>query len=292
MGSTGDPGGSSYEQLLREGTRLLQAAEVPSPRVDAEILLAHAAGQPRAEVVRRALLGRRLGDRERTAYLRLVGERAVRVPLQHLTGTASFAGLDLAVGPGVFVPRPETETLVELAVEVASCIESPVILDLCTGSGAIALAVKHRVPAARVTGVEISGQAHAWALRNVGRTGLDVQIRHGDARDAGQDLLGQVDVVTCNPPYIPVDAVPVDPEVRDHDPQIALYGGGDGLDLPLAMAVRAGRLLRPGGVLLIEHAEAQGNTLPAALKRQGLWATLSDHRDLSGRPRVTRGARL
>ncbi|MGI8947449.1 MAG: peptide chain release factor N(5)-glutamine methyltransferase [Ornithinimicrobium sp.] len=278
--------------MLREATRVLQTAEVPSPRVDAEILLAHVVGVARPEVVRRALLGQPLDEAEHTAYLGLVDERAARVPLQHLTGAASFAGLDLAVGPGVFVPRPETETLVELAVEAATGLDDAMVVDLCSGSGAIALAVKHRVPSAQVVGVEVSPEAHAWALHNALRTGLDVEMRQGDARAAGEELLGRVDLVTCNPPYIPLGAVPVDPEVRDHDPQVALYGGSDdGLHLPIAMAARASQLLRPGGVLLVEHADTQGETLPAALDAQRVWREVTDHADLTGRPRVTRAVR-
>jgi len=265
---------------------------VASPRVDAELLLAHVTGLPRGEVVKRALLGEAVTEKELTAYLGLVGDRGDRVPLQHLTGTASFAGLELAVGPGVFVPRPETETLVERAVAAVADIEEALVMDLCSGSGAIALAVKRRVPTSRVVGVELSAQAHAWALRNVERTGLDVDLRLGDARAAGEELLGLVDVVTCNPPYIPAGAVPVDPEVRDHDPDLALYGGsGDGLDLPLAMAARAADLLGPGGVLLLEHADTQGVTLPARLHGQRVWRDVSDHADLTGRPRVTRAVR-
>ncbi len=284
--------GRSYDRALREATWALAEARVPSPRVDAEILLAHVTGLPRGEVVRRALLGEAVVETELTAYLRLVGDRADRVPVQHLTGTASFAGLDLAVGPGVFVPRPETETLVELAVAAVAGIEDALVVDLCTGSGAIALAVKRRVPTVRMVGVELSTQAHAWALRNVERTLLDVDMRLGDAKEAGEDLLGRVHLVTCNPPYIPAGAVPVDPEVREHDPELALYGGsGDGLHLPLAMAARAADLLEPGGVLLLEHADTQGETLPARLHGQRAWRALSDHADLTGRPRVTRAVR-
>lgn len=278
--------------MLREATAALVEARVPSPRVDAEILLAQVTGRPRGEVVRHALLGEAVTETELTAYLRLVGERADRVPVQHLTGTASFAGLDLAVGPGVFVPRPESETLVELAVAAVAGIEHALVVDLCTGSGAIALAVKRRVPTASVIGVELSEQAHAWALRNVERTRLEVDMRLGDAREAGEDLLGRVNLVTCNPPYIPAGAVPVDPEVREHDPALALYGGsGDGLKLPLAMAARAADLLEPSGVLLLEHADTQGETLPARLHTQRVWRALSDHADLTGRPRVTRAMR-
>ena len=166
------------------------------------------------------------------------------------------------------------------------------VVDLCTGSGAIALAIKDEVPGAEVHGVELSDLAHAWAVRNRDDLGLDVEMVLGDATTAFAELEGEVDVVVSNPPYIPVGAVPNDPEVRDHDPDVALYGGSaDGLRIPLEVAARAARLLRPGGVLLMEHADVQGRSLPAALRGSGAWTGVEDHPDLAGRPRVTRAVR-
>ena len=154
--------------------------------------------------------------------------------------------------------------------------------------GAIALAVKDELPGARVLAVEVSDLAHGWAVANRDRLGLDVDMRLGDARTAFDELEGGVDVVVSNPPYIPVGAVPVDPEVRDHDPEVALYGGSaDGLAIPLAVAARAAVLLRAGGVLVMEHADSQGASLPAALRATGEWVEVADHADLAGRPRTT-----
>jgi release factor glutamine methyltransferase len=169
---------------------------------------------------------------------------------------------------------------------------APVVVDLCTGSGAIALSLKQEVPAASVHAVELSDLAHAWAVRNRDDLGLDVEMVLGDATTAFVELEGEVDVVVSNPPYIPVGAVPNDPEVRDHDPDVALYGGSaDGLRIPLEVAARAGALLRDGGVLLMEHADVQGRSLPAALRATGVWADVEDHDDLAGRPRVSRAVR-
>lgn len=286
------PGPTGVARAVRDAAARLADAGVPSPRVDAELLLAHAAGTGRGEVQRLALLGRALPEGVLSAYELLVAERARRVPLQHLTGTATFAGLELAVGPGVFVPRPETELLVDLGVAAAESLREPVVVDLCTGSGAVALAVKTRLPGARVHAVELSGHAHAWAVGNVELTGLEVDLRLGAAQSAFEDLLGRVDVVTCNPPYIPVGAVPVDPEVRDHDPQVALYGGSaDGLAIPLALAARAALLLRAGGVMVMEHAEGQRGGITRALLAAGVWGEVTDHDDLTGRPRVVRAVR-
>lgn len=220
-------------------------------------------------------------------YDDLVAERCRRVPLQHLTGTASFAGLSLAVGPGVFVPRPETEVVLALAVQACRGRVEPVVVDLCTGSGAIALAVAQAVPEARVHAVERSPLAHAWAQRNVRDSELDVELALGDALTAYPDLRGVVDVVVTNPPYIPDDMVPIDPEVSQHDPAEALYGGpGDGLQIPLAIAGRAAILLREGGALVMEHAETQSASVVAALRADGRWAEVVDHPDLTGRPRA------
>lgn len=293
---------SALDGVLREAAATLARAGVPSPRVDAESLLACVLGMPLAHLRRAALLGEQVAGGDRAAYQELVQQRAARIPLQHLTGVAHFAGLALRVGPGVFVPRPETEVLVELAVGeldglvgqdlAAGAAAEPVVVDLCTGSGAIALAVKSRNPRARVHAVELSEQAHAWAGRNVTATGLDVDLRLGAAQEAFEDLVGQVHMVLSNPPYIPPGAAPQDPEVREHDPDLALYGGGlDGLSVPGAVAARAAELLVYGGVLLMEHAATQGDALLRALRATGRWRLVEDHRDLAGLPRVTRAVR-
>jgi release factor glutamine methyltransferase len=282
----------SIDRLLRSATATLAEAGVPSPAVDAELLLAHVTGRDVGEVRRARILGEDLPEAGEAAYLEVVARRRARVPLQHLTGSAHFAGLDLAVGPGVFVPRPETEVLVGLALQALEGLDRPTVVDLCTGSGAIALALAHARPDARVGAVELSVQAHRYAARNVQRTGLQVDLRLGRAQDAFADWVGQADVATANPPYIPPDAVPVDVEVREHDPELALYGGGDdGLQVPVEVAARAATLLRPGGVLLMEHADVQGTVLPDALRAQELWHEVEDHRDLAGKPRVTRAVR-
>lgn len=281
------------DRAVRWGTAELTRAGVQSPAVDAEQLLAHAAGRVVGELRRDRVLGRDLDETTLTAYRALVERRATRVPLQHLTGTAHFAGLDLTVGPGVFVPRPETEMLRTLALAELERTAEPVVLDLCTGSGALALALAAALPTAWVGAVELSPEAHRYAATNLAAhpAGARVDLRLGPAQEAFPELLGRVDVITCNPPYIPSDAEPVDPEVREHDPELALYGGGeDGLEVPRQIAGWALRLLRPGGVLLMEHADAQGESLPGELRQLG-FVDVSDHPDLGGRPRVARGAR-
>ncbi len=272
---------------VRRATMTLAEAGVASAPVDALHLAAHLMRQDVGEVRRLMVLG---GVEAPDGYADLVAERATRIPLQHLTGRAYFRRLELRVGPGVFVPRPETELLVDLALRaLAGHTRSlaPVVVDLATGSGAIAFAVKQEHPDARVYAVELGELAHGWAVANRDRLALDVTLERGDAREAYPELDGLVDVVTCNPPYIPDDQVPVDPEVRDHDPALALYGGSaDGLALPLEMAQRAAGLLRDGGTLVMEHAETQGASLPRALAATGEWGQVTDHRDLVGRPRA------
>ena len=278
-----------------------------SPRADAEELLAAALGTSRAQVAVAALRGDAgPGADRREAYEELVAERARRTPLQHLTGRAGFRGLELRVGPGVFVPRPETEGLAGAAADAASQVPErlgrpAVVVDLCTGSGAVALAVAAEVPAARVVGVELSEDALAWARLNAavlgsapplaGRPGGAVEVVAGDAATALPELDGAVDVVVSNPPYIPPGAVPVDPEVRDHDPHVALFGGGDdGLAVPRAVLARAAALLRPGGVVLVEHAEVQQPAMLAALAGPA-WTDAEGAADLTGRPRWVRAVR-
>jgi release factor glutamine methyltransferase len=158
------------------------------------------------------------------------------------------------------------------------------VVDLCTGSGAIALAVADEVPVARVHAVELDPDAHAWAARNLAGSGVD--LRHGDMATAFDDLAGRVDVVVCNPPYIPLDAwESVAPEARDHDPHLALFSGDDGLDAMRVLEARAARLLRPGGVVGAEHADVQGEAAAAVFRSNDRWTEVVDHLDLAGRPR-------
>ena len=329
--------------LLREAVgdaaRILADAGIDSAEFDAVALAAHVLGTITAEVHKLMILGAPIPEGLDHQLDNLVAERAQRVPLQHLTGKAGFRRLELSVGPGVFVPRFETELVAGLAIshlskprdrapEPAANLGKPreragetsanlgtvpdtvprfeslhpapslglpvsfVVVDLCSGSGAIALAIKDEVSQALVHGVEVSDLAHAWAIRNRDDLGLDVDLRLGDATEAFPDLVAGVDVVVSNPPYIPVGAVPKDPEVRDHDPEVALYGGSsDGLQIPLEVAARAAVLLRPGGLLVMEHADVQGNSLPAALRETGRWRDVQDHEDLNGRPRAVTAVR-
>jgi release factor glutamine methyltransferase len=268
--------------LRRAAADVLREAGVASPERDAELLLAHVLDVPLGRLV----LVDDVSPAQRERYDALVARRASREPLQHLTGTAAFRHVELLVGPGVFVPRPETELLAGWAVEAVAHLESPVVVDLCTGSGAIARAVKDEVPGADVHAVELDDGAWAWAERNLAGTGVD--LRHGDFATAFDDLLGTVDVVVCNPPYIPLEAwESVALEARDHDPHLALFSGDDGLDAIRVLALRAAALLRPGGVLGFEHADVQGEAAPAVLRATGRWHEVADHRDLAGRPRFT-----
>ena len=267
-------------RLLSVATDRLRAAGVASPEHDAAELLAHVLGTERS----RLFLVEEVAASAVEQYDVLVARRAAREPLQHLTGTAWFRHVQLRVGPGVFVPRPETELLAGWAIEQADALESPVVLDLCTGSGAIARSIADEVPTARVHAVELDERAHAWAVRNLSGTGSD--LRHGDLATAFGDLAGPVDVIACNPPYIPLDAwESVAVEARDHDPHLALFSGEDGLDAMRVLEERAALLLRPGGVVGAEHADAQGESVPAVFVRAGRWTDVRDHLDLAGRPR-------
>ncbi|GAB3586088.1 peptide chain release factor N(5)-glutamine methyltransferase [Calidifontibacter terrae] len=272
---------------LRAAAARLVAAGIPGGAVDARRLLESVLRIDAADLDRRIILGPDLTTPELSRFQDLVDERARRIPLQHLTGRAPFRRLELHVGPGVFVPRPETESIVDLALNALPM--GGTVVDLCSGSGCIPLSLKDERPDAAVHAVELDPHAYAWAVGNRQRLDLDVTLKLGDATNAFPELEGEVDVVVSNPPYIPVGMVPVDPEVRDHDPDIALYGGSpDGLLIPVAVADRALVLLKPGGLLVMEHAETQGESLPAALRRRG-WTEVHDESDLAGRPRFVVG---
>lgn len=272
------------DQLLRAAIGHLQLAGVPDPRVDAELLLAHVLGTNRGRAQAIALIGSDLPLPVASRYRELILRRGLREPLQHLTGVAGFRRIELAVGPGVFVPRPETEVLVEHAL--IGLPEGGRAIDLGTGSGAIALSIAHERPDAEVIGVERSPEAFAWASRNRERVGAaNARILLGDLAGAAPEWDGTVDVVVSNPPYVPDGMVPRDPEVERFDPAAALYGGPDGLDPMRAVAVTAQRLLKPGGLLAVEHGELQGAEVRALLG--DAWQDQATHPDLTGRDRVT-----
>jgi release factor glutamine methyltransferase len=274
--------GQSLAAAVSEATAILRDAGVPSPRVDAELLADHL-----LKVGLGRLRAMMLGDAPAPeGYAELVAERAGRVPLQHITGVAHFRYLELAVGPGVFIPRPETESVAQLVIDHVKGMPSPRIVDLGTGSGAIAGSIAHEVPGAEVHAVEYSPLAHAWAAKNLAPLGVHLVL--GDLRTALPELHGTFDVVVSNPPYIPAEAIPNEPEVALHDPPEALYGGGaDGMELPTAAAASAARLLRPGGFFVMEHAEVQAGWIAAMMGRAGMWRNITTHTDLNHKERAT-----
>ncbi|GHF51003.1 release factor glutamine methyltransferase [Streptomyces mashuensis] len=265
---------------VAQATQRLADAGVPSPRFDAEELAAFVHGVKRGEL-------HTVPDADFDArYWEAVARREAREPLQHITGRAFFRYLELQVGPGVFVPRPETESVVGWAIDAVRAMDvvEPLIVDLCTGSGAIALALAQEVPRSRVHAVELDESALAWAQKNV--EGSRVKLHHGNALTALPELDGQVDLVISNPPYIPLTEWEyVAPEARDHDPELALFSGEDGLDTIRGLERTAHRLLRPGGVVVIEHADTQGGQVPWIFAEEKGWADAADHPDLNNRPR-------
>jgi release factor glutamine methyltransferase len=271
--------------LIAEAAARLAAAGVPSPRHDAEVLAAHVLGISRGE------LSLQPAPDESTAarYAGLVDRRAKREPLQHITGTAPFRHLTLQVGPGVFIPRPETELVAGVAVDAARLVRSagrtPVVADLYAGSGAIALSVATEVPGADVHAVEADEAAVGWLRRNMASLDVEVTVHHADVDGCLSALTGQVDVVAANPPYVPAGARIRDPEVAAHDPAAALWAGADGLAAFRVLERTAARLLLPGGLVVAEHADVQGESAPAVFTATARWAQVADHLDLTGRPR-------
>ncbi|MEW1739206.1 peptide chain release factor N(5)-glutamine methyltransferase [Nocardia beijingensis] len=274
---------------INEAVETLRAAGVHSPQADAEHLAAHVLGVQRT----RLMLTPLVSAAELAAYRELVARRAERIPLQHLTGTAVMGALDLAVGPGVFVPRPETELLYAWALAQLEALphdHAPIVVDLCTGSGALALALAHARPDAEVHAVELDPAAQVWARRNaddrIAAGDTPITLYADDATDPGllTDLNGRVDIVVSNPPYIP-EGASLDPEVADHDPSIALFGGADGLSVIRGMIPNITRLLRPGGATAIEHDDTNGSGVAALLTATGAFTDVVEHPDLAGKPR-------
>ncbi|GLH95688.1 release factor glutamine methyltransferase [Phytohabitans aurantiacus] len=269
---------------VSSATITLTDAGLPSARVDAELLAAHVLDVPRGQLA----IAAGFTSEQLTAYRSLVARRAAGEPVQHLIGSAPFRYLELAVGPGVFVPRPETELLAGWGIQGSG--PAPVVVDLCSGSGAIALAVAQEVPGATVYAVERSPAALEWLRRNASGTGVTVVA--GDASDPAvlAELDGRVDLVLCNPPYVPAGA-PVPADVADHDPEDAVFAGPDGLAVIRPVIARAAALLRGGGRFGVEHDDTHGDAVPALLRADGRFTEVMDHQDLAGRPRFATASR-
>lgn len=286
IGSTTPP---RLRVAIDDAQQALAAAGVPSPRHDAEALAAFVIGCPRA----RLLMAGDFSAGQHVVFTELIARRAGRVPLQHLTGSAPFRYLEVAVGPGVFVPRPETEVVAGWCIETLQAMPdggSPLVVDLCTGSGAIALSIAHEVKGATVHAVESERPAFEWARRNA--TSTRVSVHHDDAAHALAELDGTVDLVVANPPYLPeAQRDLVEPEVRDHDPERALWGGPDGLDGPRMIEAAARRLVRPGGLVAVEHADHHGRSVADLFGASRAWTQVVVRQDLAGRDRFVTARR-
>jgi len=285
---------TTISALREHSIAVLSGAGIRNADVDAELLIGHVLGLSRGQVQAKAVTDAGLDPEQQLAVLEAVERRAAREPLQHITGRAPFRSLELAVGRGVFVPRPETESVAQLAIDALLAVPSPAprAIDLGTGSGAIAIAMATEVPHAEIFAVENSPRAFTWARQNARElAGANLRLIFADLAELPAELDGSpfdstFDVVVSNPPYIPLGAIPRDPEVRLHDPEAALYGGDDGLDVVRAISIRAAALLRPGGTLVLEHGELQGSAIRELLAADG-WRAAATHRDLLGRDRTT-----
>jgi release factor glutamine methyltransferase len=283
----------SLRSAILAATATLEAAGVPSAGADAQELAGHLLGVSRTRLGLTPLVESAWVD----GYQALVAQRAQRIPLQYLIGAVEFGRARLAVGPGVFIPRPETESLVDWAVKAVAAVPAPVVVDPCAGSGAIALAIVAVRPDARVVAVERSPAALAFARRNIASHveagGSTVELRGGDVLDERLlvDLDGVVDLVVANPPYVP-DGTALAPEVADYDPPEALFGGPDGLAVIRPLISVAAGLLRVGGVLAIEHDDSQAESVPALLRARRVLDDVGEHADLAGRPRFVTATRV
>jgi len=291
--------------VLSLGKAALLDAGIDSAQADSELLLAHVLGVSRGELKQQVVLGGEITDDDAASFIKLIKQRANRKPLQHLTGKAPFRYLELNVGPGVFIPRPETELVAGAAIDwlrnqhrATDNIEPLIAVDLCTGSAAIALAIATECPNVRVYAVELNDAAHQWAARNIGQhtgpaSGPPVNLIKGDARTALSELNGQVSVVISNPPYLAPDEVPPDAEVHAHDPAMALYGqGADGLEIPRGIVATAARLLRPGGLFVMEHGDTQSDAVIAIVNETSCFTNASSFSDLTGRDRFITAIRI
>jgi release factor glutamine methyltransferase len=276
---------SGLRTAIDSATTQLADAGVGSARYDAEELAAHVAGTERGRLPLIDSPDDAFFDR----YREVIAARARRIPLQHLTGTAAFGPLTLSVGPGVFIPRPETESMLEW-VTAQSLPAAPLIVDVCTGSGALALALSRRWPDARVLGIDNSDAALGYARANA--AGTEVELRRADVTDSRllPELDGRVDVLVANPPYVP-DGAELEPEVLDHDPARAVFGGPDGMTVIDAIVPLAARWLRPGGWFAVEHDDTTSALTCERLRGSGVFDDIVSRADLTGRPRFVTARR-
>ena len=273
-------------EALAHASERLSAAGVPSPQADATWLLCHILETDRSDLLTRITFDEELTSEQVVAFDAALARREKREPLQHITGTTAFRSLELKVGPGVFVPRPETEQVVQFAIDYLRQLPTPgKAIDLGTGSGAIAISMAFEVPQTKVYAVELSEDAHKYAAHNIAKNKVSVELRLGAMQEVVGDLVGQLDVVISNPPYIPNSAIPIDPEVRDYDPELALYGGEDGLDVIRDISGIGAALLRPGGLLVLEHADGQSDAIRELLLNDG-WFSVSAFQDATMRYRT------
>ena len=287
--------------MLRGATALLTEAHVPNPEADSTLLLAHAWGLDASALSRRRLFGEPVPADVAQEFAVLLDRRRQRIPIQHLIGTAPFRHLELQVGPGVFVPRPETELLVtEVLDELRGQARAqvPFVIDLCSGSGAITLSLATEFAHLQIVGVERDAAAFEWSQKNLSRVHLGdstVDLICGDATTFADDnpgLWARADVVVTNPPYVPDEAVPRDPEVRDHDPAAALYGGVTGLEIPGLIIEQAEKLLVPGGMFIMEHGEEQGIAVREHIMSTASLRQAATYPDYTGRDRYTVAHRM
>ena len=273
-------------ELVAHAVEKFESVGIHSAHVDAELIAGHVLQMNRGQVQAAMISGFALDEKQTKTFTELSARRFAREPLQHLTGVAYFRQLELQVGKGVFIPRPETEVVAQIAIDAlrSSHAERPIAVDLGTGSGAIALSLHVEVPSAQVYAIEKSEQAFEFTKRNFEKySGAKLLLR--DPADPFNSINGSVSVVGSNPPYIPNSMVPIDPEVHLHEPSLALYGGDDGLDVIRVLSDVARRLLEPGGSLIVEHADTQSKMVCELLLAEG-WREVRAHQDLTGKDRA------
>lgn len=273
-------------EILSESSSKLQEAGVTSAKVDAELIACYCIGVSRSELALMVATEQEFPTESLDRFQLALARRVARQPLQHITGVAPFRHLELKVGPGVFTPRPETEEVVGFALEKIGSWPTPLIVDLCSGSGAIAISFATEISGSKVFAVEKSIEAFAYLRDNAARYGLAADnLRNEDLQNSLPELDGQFDLVISNPPYIPNDAIPIDLEVQLHEPSMSLYGGVDGLDVVRQISSRALKLLKPRGLLVMEHADTQSSAIGKLLLAEG-WLEIETRADLAGKDRM------